>query len=249
MFTADGALKTRYVAPDTFIMGSPFTESEREADEAQRQVTIKRGFHMMQIEVTQGLFHSLMRENPSFFQSCGQDCPVEMVTWYQAAAFANVLSEKQGLETCYEYQGRQIVWPRGLDCRGWRLPTEAEWEFAARGGESHTYSGSNDIDEVAWYGYSKSGKTPHKGCEKKPNAYGLCDMTGNVSEWVWDTYQTDQSTDSIGLKDSESGQQRGVRGGSWFDFPGFNRIADRAWLYPGEERNIVGIRLVRSGEP
>ena len=112
------AYETIYVPPGTFMMGSPPTDTTREKDEAQREVTIEYGFHMMKIEVTQKHFQSLMRENPSFFQKCGSDCPVEMVTWYDAVVFANVLSEHEDLEICYHYKDSEVIWTRGVQCKG-----------------------------------------------------------------------------------------------------------------------------------
>ena len=112
--------------------------------------------------------------------SCPHSCPVEMVTWPDAIQFANALSKKEGLDTCYVVKDKDVKWTTGLSCKGWRLPTEAEWEWAARGGEDFVFAGSNKAKEVAWV---QSGM-PRQICSKKKNGYDLCDMSGNIGEWV-----------------------------------------------------------------
>ena len=230
-------LGMKLISAGTFTMGSPETEKIRNSKEVQHQVTLTRSFYIMEAEVTQALWTAVMGSNPSHFSSCGDSCPVETVNWYDAVEFANRLSDREGLERCYTVTGESVAWPKGLDCKGYRLPTEAEWEYAARGGESYVYAGSDNLDEVAWYGYVKnSGEKTHPVCGKKRNGYGLCDMSGNVFEWVWD-------------KDPEgpsSGSFRVLRGGSWDFDAGFARVARRFGYGPRNRVGSFGFRLSRS---
>ena len=187
-------------------MGTPRGADNRECDETEHSVTITRVFCMKATEVTQGEWQSVMGNNPSYFKDCGANCPVEQVNWDDAAGYANALSRREGLPECYA--GSTFS---GLTCAGYRLPTEAEWEYTASAGNTGPTYG--DRESVAWYNLNSGGAT-HPVGQKQPNAWGLYDMLGNVGEWTGDWYDTYPATvtDPTGPTTSYA---RVVRGGSW----------------------------------
>lgn len=221
--------------PGNFLMGSPASEEDRGQDEDQVNLTISKGFWMGKTEVTQAQWLAVTKTNPSDFE--GTNLPVDSVNWNDAQEFLQKIDVVLG----------------SVD--GWKtmLPTEAQWEYAARAGNSWLYSGGDRIDEVAWYG-GNSGSRTHPVGMKKANAWGLQDMSGNVSEWCSDWY--DQKlmggADST-VASSDSGQVPGAlrvfRGGSWY-FNAYNcRVAKRIPYSPKFSNGIIGFRVVRSSVP
>ncbi len=175
-------------------------------------------------------------------QSGYGDHPVTEVTWYGAVAFAYYLNELEGREQTYSLGDWSVEQAKA----GYRLPTEAEWEYAARGGASskgYTYAGSNTASDVAWYS-SNSGSSTHPVGEKQANELGLYDMSGNVWEWCWDWYGNYSSGSQTNPMGPSSGSYRVGRGGSWFFGAGYLRSAFRYYVSPGGSGSGLGFRLV-----
>ena len=232
------------IAPGTFIVGSPEVEEGRDDNETQHFVTIARALCMKATEVTQGEWQAVMGSNPSEFSNCGMNCPVESVTWHDAAGYANASSRREGLPECYvrlESYGDLIF--TGLDCEGYRLPTEAEWEYAARAGTTGATYGN--LDSVAWF-RDNAGETTHPVRQKQPNAWGLYDMLGNVWEWTGDWYDLSAAAVTAPMGPA-AGAGRVYRGGSWGGRARFARAAYRRFGGPDSARfNSLGFRLVRT---
>jgi len=234
----------------TFQMGNTGTYGGLH-EKSERSVTISRDFLMSMYEITQKQYEEVMGTNPSNFK--GENLPVENVTWYEAVEYCNKLSEKEGLDKCYSGSGNTIVcdW----DANGYRLPTEAEWEYAAKAGTTTDfYSGDvtnqyctpidRNLDTIGWYCGNSNDKTQEVG-QKAPNDFGLYDMTGNVWEWCWDWYGSYTNTPETDPRGPVSGSYRVRRGGSWFDDASFCRSAFRNVNYPTDRIIAVGFRVVR----
>ena len=241
--------KAVLIPSGTFQMGCTSGDSDcYDWEKPVHKVTISRDFYLMESEVSQGLYESVMGSNPSHFK--GSSLPVEKVSWYDAVKFANKLSAKEGLEQCYSISGDNVSWSN-KDCNGWRLPTEAEWEYASRGNQSYKYAGSSSLSGVAWYSDNSGSKT-HNVCGKQKNGYGLCDMSGNVWEWVWDWYDVSlygSHADRGTVRDpygANSGSNRVGRGGSWGNDARGARVSLRKDGSPGSEGNGLGFRLGRT---
>lgn len=221
----------RYIPPGSFTMGSPLSERGRDDDETPHEVELTRGFWLMEHEVTGAEWRRVMGSSPPDFASLSdpvsecEACPVTMVDHNEAMAFAAKLS--------------------ALDKVAYRLPTEAEWEYAARAGEAYVFAGSNTLDEVGWYRDNSDDKT-HPVCQKKRNAWGLCDMSGNVSEWVADRYGVYPEKR---VSDPECVARSWgwvSRGGCWAEEARDARVAKRVEKLPSTKGNCLGFRLARS---
>jgi len=212
-------------------------------------------FNLGKFEVTQKEWTAIMGSNPSTFK--GDNLPVEQVTWFDAVEYCNKLSQNEGLTPAYTISDRTpaagypitaatVTWNRNAN--GYRLPTEAEWEYAARGGNgspnNYTYAGSNTVDEVAWYD-GNSGSRTHDVGTKKPNGLGLYDMSGNVWEWCWDWYETYASGAQNNPIGASSGSARVIRGGSWGNSAQGVRSALRYGYAPTNRDSALGFRVLR----
>ena len=222
--------------------------------EQKRPVELSTDFWMMSTPMIQDLYEALMDNNPSGFK--GGTRPVENVSWFDAVKCANALSRKQGLKEVYRINEEDVE--ADWEANGWRLPTEAEWEYAARTGTNFKYAGSNDLDEVAWYGghIYKDGQLvddgggnsrhqTHPVGEKQPNYWGLYDMSGNVREWCWDKFGEYPSA-KIDPKGVASSWGRVRRGGSWNFGTGFNTVVYREKAAPTRLHHDIGFRLCRT---
>ena len=258
VFTNSLGMKFKWISPGSFTMGSPTTETGRAMDEYQRQVTISKGFYIQTTEVTQRQWSSLMGNNPSYFTACGGNCPVENISWLDAQEFIKKLKAKYNMN--------------------YDIPTEAEWEYACRAGsKTAIYTGpltilslnnGTELEPVAWYGGNSCAdyngaddcaerkgaqiRCPrcgtHPVAKKRPNAWGLYDMLGNVWEWCSDWYnnfpggyQTGPVTDPKG---PSIGTHRIIRGGGWFSGAAQCRSAFHDRSTPTVPSKGVGLRLI-----
>lgn len=227
----------------TFLMGS----MDGDSDEVPSHGVTVSSFYIGTYEVTQGDYEALIDENPSSSgYGIGENHPVNDISWYEALEYCNALSKKEGLSPSYSGSGANIECD--FNANGYRLPTEAEWEYAATGGvstSSSTYAGSNNIDEVGWY-KKNSDKTTFPVGSKQKNELGLYDMTGNVFEWCWDwygDYPYERQNDPTG---KPLGEVRVFRGGSMISTAAGSRSTFRSASEPSINRFFVGLRLVRN---
>ncbi len=237
------AYETIRVEPGTFTMGSALDDADRDGDEGPVEVTLSKPFLLGKGEVTQALWEQVMGANPSRVKDAA--LPVDQVSWFDAVVFANALSARDGHAPAYTVQGQNVTANTGAD--GWRLPTEAEWEFAARAGAAAPFAGGTEADAVAWHKGNAEGAS-HPPCQKSPNALGFCDMSGNVLEWVWDRYApyaAGPQTDPRGA-DTNDGA-RVARGGAYSSPSLHGRVANRIRSLPTLRFVTNGLRLARNG--
>lgn len=246
----------------TFQMGSPEDEAWRSADETQHTVTVS-DFYMSIYELTQAEYMDVVDDNPSNFS--GDNLPVENISWLDAVHYCNARSEKEGFTPVYTVDGQSVTWDRGAD--GYRLPTEAEWEYACRAGTTTPFNTETSIsaEESNYYGhypyeiednYFSQGNLTTKPGEYRqttvpvtsfsPNQWGLYNMHGNVGEWVWDYYSPYSTGEQSDPSGAESGTLRVYRGGGWNDFAKNMRSAYRATMSEEKGSFNIGIRLVRN---
>jgi formylglycine-generating enzyme required for sulfatase activity len=232
-----------------FPMGSPDSDPDAYADEKpQHRVRITRPFYMGATEVTQGQYQAATGANPSQLKG-SDDLPVETVSWLDAINYCNALSRKEGLTPFYRVQGETVEVP-DWNVLGYRLPTEAEWEYACRAGSTTRYSfGDRAASLVAFASYygDRGGQT-HPVGQKRPNALGLYDMHGNVWEWCWDGYEANyyskEPTEADPLGPSQAAS-RVNRGGSWDNAPQGCRSAVRSSLASEGRFSTLGFRVAR----
>jgi len=246
------------ISGGTFLMGSPANEPGRFApsEGPQHQVTVST-FYMAKYPVTQAEFYEMTGDYPSYFS--GDNLPVDSVTWFEAVEYCNRLSICDGLTPAYVIDGDDVTWYRNVN--GYRLPTEAEWEYACRAGTTTPfYTGNNITTDQANYNGNDPYNNNPKGINREkttevgsfpPNPWGLYDMSGNVWEWCWDwmgDYTNSAEKDPVG---PASGSARVIRGGVWYFGGTAQRSANRASNDPEtdfSEGESIGFRLVRNAD-
>lgn len=235
-----------FVASGTFTMGSPPSERMRGSNEGpQHEVTVS-DFYLGKYEVTQKEYQAVMWTNPATHK--GGNLPVENITWYEAIQYCNALSIKEGLTPAYTIRGAAVTWNHAVN--GYRLPTEAEWEYAAKDGNKDAvaflYAGSNNADTVGWHNGNSRESQPAG--SKEPNSLGLYDMSGNVGEMCWDfhgAYDTVPQTNPAG---APTGSYHVGRGGCWYYDVQYLRTSFRAYIEPETRYHMVGFRIARNAE-
>jgi formylglycine-generating enzyme required for sulfatase activity len=246
-----------YVPAGSFTMGSPSDELGRDADEAAHPVTLTRGFYLGRHEVTQAEYEAVTGLRPSYHR--GDDKPVEQVSFLDAITYCNARSLQDGLTPAYTIAGDDVAWDPQAD--GWRLPPEAEWEYACRAGSTGALAGGpltvlgcdldfflgqfglycgNDLTDEDNTGPFVVGQFQH-------NAWNLLDMHGNVSEWCWDWYVADLGSElAVDPRGPDAGAVRVLRGGAWTSQAQQCRSASRSYLVPSNANRGVGFRVGRT---
>ena len=228
----------------SFMMGA--NPNSRFADEDElppHKVSFKKGFWISTVPITQAFYHAVTGQNPSNHKA--SEHPVESVTWFDVIRFCNALSLRERLSPAYEIDvddESEIRWSKASN--GYRLLTEAEWEFAARANRKHVFSGGDDPELVGWFQENSEEHSKPVG-QKEPNVWGLYDMSGNVWEWCWDwkgPYNNRSAMDPIGPPE---GLGRIFRGGSYLNDPSYMRVSHRGFERPGNHMPNLGFRIGR----
>jgi len=248
----------------TFLMGSPLNEPERDRNELQRRVTLS-AFYMGKYEVTQREWYDVMgttvqqqREKAGGLRLFGEgdNYPMYYVSWLEAVEYCNKRSQKEGLSPAYTIDGKDVIWDRSAN--GYRLPTEAEWEYACRAGTTTPFSTGDNITatQANFNGSRPYNKNPESEFRKTtirvgnfaPNAFGLYDMHGNVGEWCWDWHKEYAEGDQIDPSGADFAPYRVFRGSGWTHDAKFTRSARRGGNKPSSREDFVGFRLARNAE-
>jgi len=251
-YSINGVTFTMVYCPSgNYVMGSPPDEQDRMDDETQHSVTLTKGFWMLETEVTQEIYQAIMGSNPSYFK--GNRLPVERVSWFDAVTFCNKLSIAAKLTPYYNIKGRIVS--INSNNNSFRLPTEAEWEYAARAGETTTFHYGNKLDSTManFNGDYPYGGAPIRVYRKKtinvksfkPNAWGLYDMHGNVMELCWDFIGI-YSGDAVDPLGDQNKSFRIRRGGGWRDHSSWCRSASRRIHAQANRWYDTGFRFVRT---
>lgn len=224
------------IKPGKFLMGSPEDEPGRYIGERSHPVNLTNSFYMQTTEVTQEQWMSLIKKNPSSQKGCGANCPVEQVSWDDVQQFIIELNQKEGSDK-------------------YRLPTEAEWEYACRGGNTSAFSNGNitnlqcgrdpNLDVTGWYCWNSKNRLQPV-AQKKPNTWGLYDMPGNVQEWCQDWFGPYPFDEVTNPKGPPSGSYRVMRGGTWYSPARDCRCASRFGSPPHYRFRHIGFRLCRT---
>ncbi|MDP3113727.1 MAG: SUMF1/EgtB/PvdO family nonheme iron enzyme [Candidatus Cloacimonadaceae bacterium] len=251
-----------YVPGGTFTMGR--TTGSGESDELPTHSVTLSSFYIGKYEVTQAEYFAITGPTPASGYGVGDNYPGNYVSWYAILRYCNLRSMAEGLTPVYTISGStnpanwgaipsydNATWDAAIcnwNVNGYRLPTEAEWEYAARGATNnpdYLYSGSDDINAVAWY---NGNNLPYGGKPvgtKAPNALGIYDMSGNVWEWCWDWYGSYSSSSQSNPTGPVSGSYRVSRGGSWYDYANYCRVASRNYDGPDGSYIHIGFRVCR----
>lgn len=227
-------MKFVLIKPGTFMMGSSADETGRDNDETQHSVTLTKKFYIQTTEVTQGQWRKAMKSNPSYFKDSGDDCPIESVSFDDCQEFIQKLNKQENTNK-------------------YRLPTEAEWEYACRAGSKTAFTNGDitkkdwihnaKLDQISWYSANSERKT-HPVGQKEPNKWGVYDMHGNVWEWCQDRYGRYPYQYLIDPEGASSGTRRVFKGGSWLNDAAQCRSANRFRDIPSFKSRYLGFRLV-----
>jgi formylglycine-generating enzyme required for sulfatase activity len=237
----------------TFKMGSKNSDNAADNDEQKEHTVTVKDFEICKFEVTVWQWKEYLKANKLKMPvkpvwGWQDNYPINNLTWYEVIDYCNWLSKKENLEPVYTQQGPNVSCD--FTKNGYRLPTEAEWEYAAKGGKKSKetrYSGSNNPNQIAWH-KANSKASPHTIGTKLPNELGIYDMSGNVWEWCWDWYNKDYYTieDNKNPKGPIMGERKSVRGGSWDSKLNYMRPANRISTLPSKTHEFYGFRVARS---